>query len=85
MLAAVGLGLHAGLSSDGNNRFWEGKAFGGSITIIGLVVYLIGAAAVKTYKKNKSIKEVGSAFKNGFLEIISINYRKVDMKRKSSK
>jgi hypothetical protein len=82
LLAMVGLGLYTGLNSDGRNGYWEGRALGGSIGIMGLLLYLIGVAAVKTYKKNKSISEVGSTFKKGFLEIISIDFGKAGRKKK---
>lgn len=83
LIAAIGLGLYAGLNSDGKNRFWEGKALGGSIAMVGILVYLITISAIKSYTKNKSLREVSSSFKKGFTQIISTDWR--SLRRKSKK
>ncbi|MFZ1301629.1 MAG: hypothetical protein WAQ27_03615 [Candidatus Microsaccharimonas sp.] len=70
IILVVGLGLFSIVNSDGENRYWEGKAFGGSIAIIGIFILVVGIIAVEAYKKDKSISKVGTAFKEAFFAVL---------------
>lgn len=79
---ALALGLAALAASDGSSRYWEGKAFGGAIAIIGVLGLAFGIIAVGTYKETRDMKKTFGALKEAVLALLSYDWLKPLTKRR---
>lgn len=82
LLVVITLGLTSVFNSDGENRYWEGKAFGGSIAIIGFLLLTLGIIVIGTYKKTKSKDAVFRTLKEVVLIAISYDWLKPSRKKR---
>ena len=81
----IAIGLMSLASSDGNNRYWDGKAFGGAIAIIALVLIIMTAVAISTYRETRDIHKVGEVIKEVALGILSYDWLKRTHKKRKRK
>ena len=72
---SVVLGLFAVTNGDGNNRFREGKIFGSSLAIIGILMLTVGIISFDSYKNTRSFKKVLAALKEAGMIILDNDWR----------
>ena len=72
---SVVLGLFAVTNGDGDNRFREGKIFGSSLAIIGVLILTVGIISFDSYKKTRSFKKVLGALKEAGMIILDNDWR----------
>lgn len=65
------LGLSVIWTGDEENRYWQGKAIGGAMTIICIFIGLLFVAAVIAYKETHDYKKIFPIIKDAILAMLS--------------
>lgn len=71
IFGGIGLGLSVIWTGDDENRYWQGKAIGGAIAMIGLLIFLVYVIVVSTYKDTRDLSKIMPAIKDAFLTFLS--------------
>ena len=76
LIAGLSSAIMTGLHGDGINRYWEGKALGGALAIIGIMLLAFAIIAVNVFKETKSVKDVYKAIIDMLLIFVSYDWPK---------